>query len=106
MILSHLAAKPDEIIKGVKSGRVPVRPDGLDSITTDVRDASKLKRLRWQWLVRPFVEIPHYVHFTFAASTGTMPPQAFQSQITLGAVVPFNGKFLTDLLNVLGSHQP
>ena len=84
---------------------MPVAPNWLEGVTTDIADPAQLKR-RWrQRLVRPFVNMAHDVRLAFAAGARTMAAQFFQRHKTLAAIVPFDGQLVADGLDICGLHD-
>ena len=88
------------IIEGKNPRGVAVTPNRLNCVTADLRDPPQLKRLRRQRLVRTFVKNAHDIPLSFAPRTWAVAPHRLQSQKALAAVVPFDGQFLANLLNV------
>src|SRR6185503_14765273 len=82
-----------------------VAPNRLNRVTTDIGDAPELKRLRRQRFVRILVNIPHDVALAFASGARTSASQHFQPHKTFAAILPSNGQFVTDLLNIHRSHE-
>jgi hypothetical protein len=83
---------------------VTISPCRLEPVTADLGQPNQLKRTRIQWLLWPAMQPSHDVHLAFTARAGTPPPQLFQGDETFAAIVPPDGQFTSDLLNLLRSH--
>lgn len=58
-----------------------------------------------EFLVGGFVEIAHDIHFAFTAGAGAGAAEFFERDETFLAVLPFDGEFLADGLEVGGAHR-
>ena len=83
---------------------MPVRPLGLNGVPSDIIEADQLKSLGRERLRRRFIDIAHNIRFPFATGTWAIPPQLLQGNITFAAILPFDGQFSPNLLNVCGLH--
>src|SRR6266516_4836987 len=81
-----------------------VAPNRLNGVAADVGDAPELKRLRRQRFVRILIDIPHDVALAFASGARTTTSQHFQPHETFAAILPSDGQFIADLLNIRRSH--
>src|SRR6266446_3673302 len=96
-----------EISKAINASTVSIRPTGLQCITAHQIESDKLEA---------FVGVAHMrthnltEHIWLAATSRarTRAPQQFKFQKRFGAVIPGNGQFVSDLLDVawLKSHFP
>src|SRR6266516_3335447 len=82
-----------------------VAPNRLNGVTTDIGDAAELRRLRRQRLVRLLIDIPHDVTLAFASGARTSASQRFQPHKTFAAVMPSDGQFVANLLNIRRTHD-
>lgn len=94
-----------KIIEGVKPAAVTVRPHRLDRVTADNSPARQFKRTGWKRFVRTFVELAENIHLTLASGTRTTPAETFKQDEAFSSVVPFDGKFISNFLNVEWSHE-
>src|SRR6266478_2890041 len=81
-----------------------VPPKGLDGVTANHREPEQLERLRSKRLLRPFVKSAHDIPLSLAAGAGTISPQRFELDETLRAIIPFDGQFIPNVLNINRSH--
>ena len=77
----------------------------LKRVAADLRQSAQSKGIRAQLLFRSFVEIAHDVHFAFAAGARTFATQFFQRDESLGSILPLQGEFIANLLNIGRSHE-
>src|SRR5436190_1987563 len=82
-----------------------VAPNRLDGVAADVGDARELKRLWRQRPVRILIDIPQDVAFAFAACARASTPQRFQPHKAFAPIIPLDGQFIADLLNIRRSHE-
>jgi len=82
-----------------------IAPDRLDGVSADVRDAGKLEGLRRQRTGGIFINVPHDVLFPLASGARTMTAQEFERDETLAAIVPFDGQFGADALQIDWMHE-
>src|ERR1700722_8482697 len=81
-----------------------VAPDRLNGIAAHFNNAFELEG-RWpERLLRPFVECSHDVALAFAASAGAGSPQLLQWNKAFPGILPFDGQFRTDLLQIRRLH--
>src|SRR5208282_2345201 len=99
------ACHPFQVIERINSRRMPVGPNRLNRITAHANDADQFKSFRGQGLFRISVNVPHDVHLALATRARTTSPQFLQRNETFAAVIPLDGQFVADLLNVHRSHQ-
>src|SRR5688572_3819707 len=82
-----------------------VRPLRLNRVAADVGDAFEDERIRAQGFLRADVEVAHDVLLAFAPGAGAGAAQFLQRDETLRAVLPFQGQFISDLLDICQSHE-
>ena len=82
-----------------------IRPLWLNRVAADMGNPLELKRLRTKRLLRADVKIAHHIRLAFASGAGTSAPQLFECDETLGAIVPLDGQFRSNLLYVDGPHS-
>lgn len=83
-----------------------VPPGGLDSITTYGHHASDFESACAQRLVRTFVQLTEDVDFALATGARAKTPHLFEGEKGLRAIIPFDGEFVSDLLNIYWPHRP
>jgi len=93
-----------QVLEGVEAGGVAVGPDGLEGVGTDRFQAEQLRRAGGQRTVRSFVQVSHDIGLAGATGTGAMTAQGDQGDETLGAIIPAEGEFGADDLDVDGAH--
>lgn len=81
-----------------------VRPNRLDGIAAHIDHPHKLERPRPQDLIRPLVNISHDVPLPLAAGARAVTSQRFNRDKALLPIIPFDGQFVADLLDVRGLH--
>lgn len=81
-----------------------VCPLWLNGVPSYIIEANQLKSLWRKRLRRSFVDIAHNVRFAFTPGAWAIPPQLLQRNITFAAILPFDGQFSPNLLNVRGLH--
>src|SRR5208282_6344413 len=81
-----------------------VGPHRLDRVTAHAHDADQFKGLRTQRFFRVLVNIAQDVHLALASRARTTPPQFLERNEILAAIIPFDGQFGADGLNVHRSH--
>lgn len=81
-----------------------ITPDGLEAVASDYGAAAPLESCGRQRLIRPLVKLPQDVHLALATGAWTRPAQSFQGNEALAAIVPFDGQFISDRLQIHGSH--
>jgi len=81
-----------------------VSPRGLKGVTADRGEPRQLKCLRVECFFRVPVNIPHNVGLAFAAGARAMPAEFFEGNKRFLAVIPFNGQFAANVLNVQWVH--
>lgn len=80
----------------------PLRLNGISSHFSESQELEGLRRKRF-WGV--LVNVSHDIHFAFAARARAMPAQFFKGDITLVPVIPFDGKLVSNLLNIDWDHK-
>ena len=80
-------------------------PNRLNGIATHMGKPDQLECRRRQLSFGIFMNIPQDIRFTLAAGAGTPSPQRFQRNETFIPVIPFDGQFLANQLNVQWSYQ-
>src|SRR5881296_1971324 len=94
-----------QVVEGIKTRAVPVSPHRLDRVAACDGAAHELKRRRRERLVGRLVHVTQNVHLTLASRAWTMAPESFQRDETLASVVPLDGEFISDWLNVSRTHD-
>ena len=79
-------------------------PDWLQGITAHAAQADQLKSIGGERTLGMLVNIAQDVRLTLAAGAGAAPPQHWQWNVTLPAIIPLDGEFVPDALNVGGLH--
>lgn len=100
----RLGREARKILEGKNAGAVAVGPNGLDGVAADIDHAHESKGARGERLIGPLVEVPHDVPLSLAARARAMSAHGFQRDKTLAAIVPFDGQFAADLLDVRWLH--
>ena len=94
-----------QIIERINPAGMAVAPNRLDGVAAHVGDAPELKRLGRQRFVRILINVPHDVGLAFAPGAGTTTSQRLQPHKTLAAILPSDGQFIANLLNIHRSHR-
>src|SRR2546425_655706 len=94
-----------QVIEGIDSARMSVSPLRLNRITADGRDTNKLKGRGWKRFRRSLVDLAHNIGLAFASGAGTISAEVFQRDIGFGAIIPLDGQFVADVLNINRFHR-
>src|SRR5436305_15152657 len=94
-----------EISKAINPGAVSVAPTGLECITAHQIESDELEALVGVAHMRPH-NLTEHIGLAAASRARARTPQQFEFQKRFGAVIPGNGQFVSDLLDVawLKSH--
>ena len=94
-----------EISKAINPGAVSIGPPGLDCVTAHQIESGKLETLIGVAHMRTR-NLTEHIRFAAASCARACAPQQFEFQKRFGAVIPGNGQFVSDLLDVrwLKSH--
>src|SRR6478672_10691523 len=88
-----------EISKAINPGAVSVGPAGLDCITAYQIESDELEALFGVADIRTH-NLTEHIRFAPASRAWACAPQQFEFQKRFGAVIPGNGQFVSDLLDV------
>ena len=88
-----------EISKAINPGAVPIPPTRLQCITADEIESDKLKALVGVAHMRTH-NLTEHIRLAASRRTRTGAPQQLNFQKRFGAVIPSNGQFVSDLLDV------
>src|SRR6476469_7174167 len=96
-----------EISKAINPGAVSIRPAGLQCVTAHQVESHKLEALIGVAHIRTH-NLTEHIRLAAASRARAGAPQQFEFQKRFGAVIPGNGQFVSDLLDVawLKSHFP
>src|SRR6184192_297768 len=96
-----------EVSKAINPGAVSVRPTGLECITAHEIESDKLEALVGVAHMRTH-NLTEHIRLAAASRARTCTPQQFKFQKRFGAVIPGNGQFASNLLDVarFKSHFP
>src|ERR1700745_1121431 len=94
-----------EISKAINAGAMSVAPTGLQCITANQIESDELEALVRVFYVRTH-NLSEHIRLAATSRARARTPQQFKFEKRLGAVLPGNGQFVSDLLNVrwLKSH--
>jgi len=81
-----------------------IAPGRLNRIAPHIRDAQQSGALGRQRLIRVFVNVAQDIGFALAPGARATTTQRLQWHKALRAIVPFDGQFLANLLNIDRSH--
>ena len=89
-----------EVSKAINPGAVSIRPTGLHCVTAHEIESDKLEA---------FVRVAHvrtrnvteHIRLAAARRARTRAPQQFKFQKRFGPVIPGNGQFVSDLLDII-----
>lgn len=81
-----------------------VGPHGLEGVTTDMREAHELERLRSERPIRAAMHHPHHVGLAATTGTGTVLAQRIEPDEAFAPVIPLDRQLFANLLNVRRSH--
>ena len=90
-----------EISKAINPGAVSISPAGLQCITADKIESEKLEALVGVVHMRTH-NLTEYIRLAAASRARTRAPQQFKFQKRFRAVIPSNGQFVSDLLDIAG----
>src|SRR6266404_4871359 len=90
-----------EVSKAINPGAVSIGPTGLQCITADEIESGKLEALVRVAHMRTH-NLTEHIRLAAASRARTRAPQQFNFQKRFGAVIPGNGQFVSDLLEVAG----
>jgi hypothetical protein len=93
-----------QIVEGKQSRGMAIAPDGPDRVATHVVHARQLKRRRGQRTVGCLVEVAHDVRLPVAPGAGAITAELFELHEGFAAVVPLDGQFVADDLDVGWAH--
>ena len=82
-----------------------IGPLRLNSVSADSRDPHKLKGCGRKGLRGGFIHVSHNVALAFASGAGAVSAQVLDGDVGLSAVIPFDGQFAADVLNIYGLHD-
>ena len=99
-----LRGQTSEIFEGINAGGMTIRPNGLDGIAADIDDAHDLKCPLGKRLRRILVNISHDVHFPVAPRAGAPAAHGFHRDKAFCPIIPFDGQFPANLLNICWLH--
>src|SRR5882672_10052289 len=88
-----------EISKAINPGAVSIRPTGLQCIAADEIESDKLEALLRVAHLRTH-NLTEHIRLAAASRARTRATQQFKFQKRFGAVIPGNGQFVSDLLDV------
>src|SRR4029077_15733793 len=96
-----------EISKAINAGAVSVAPTGLECITAHKIESNEVEALLGVAHMRSH-NLTEHIRLAAASRARAGAPQQFEFQKRFGAVIPGNGQFFSDLLDVawLKSHFP
>ena len=83
-----------------------VTPNRLDGITAHGLDLFQGKRPGRKRFIRSLVDLAENVRFTMATGTRTTPSQHLQGHKRLAPIIPFDGQFISDGLEINRAHNP
>ena len=89
-----------QIIETIYARCMAVAPNGLDAIAAHALDLAHFEGTGRELRLGTAMDVPHDVRLAFAAGTGASAPKRFQRNVTFGSVLPTDGKFVSDRLNV------
>ena len=81
-----------------------IGPHGLQGVAAHAAQADQLKSIGGERALGLLVNIAQDVGLTLAAGAGAAPPQHWQWNVTLRTIIPLDGEFVPDALNVSGLH--
>ena len=93
-----------QIIKTVNARCMAVAPNGLDAIPAHAPELAHFEGAWRKLRLGPAMDVPHDVRFAFAAGAWASAPERFQRNVTFGPVLPTDGKFISNHLNVSRLH--
>jgi hypothetical protein len=96
-----------KISKAINPGAVSIPPTGLQCITSHKIESNELKTFVGMAHMRT-QNVTEHIRLAAASRARARAPQQFEFQKRFSAVVPRNGQFVSDLLDVrwLKSHFP
>jgi hypothetical protein len=84
---------------------VSVRPEWLYRVGAHVNHAQQLEGLGCEWAVGILVKVAHDIPLPSASGAWAVSPKLFKRDKTLGAIIPFDGQFIANLLYVHRLHR-
>ena len=88
------------VSKAINPGAVPVSPTGLQCIPAHQIESDKLEALVGVAHMRTH-NLTEHIRLAAASRARTRAPQQFKFQKRFGAVIPGNGQFVSDLLDII-----
>jgi len=82
-----------------------ITPDWLNCVAPDISDAQQASALLGHWLIRVLVNVAQDISLALAPGARTTTTQRLQRHKALRAIIPFDGQFLANLLNIDRSHM-
>jgi hypothetical protein len=89
-----------EVSKAINPGAVSIRPTGLQCITAHEIESDKREAFVRVAHVRT-QNVTEHIRLAAARRAGTRAPQQFKFQKRFGTVIPGNGQFVSDLLDII-----
>jgi len=89
-----------EVSKAINPGAVSIRPTGLQCITAHEIESDKLEAFVRVAHVRT-QNVTEHIRFAAARRARARAPQQFKFQKRFGTVIPDNGQFVSDLLDII-----
>jgi len=99
--LSHVT----QIGERIKTSRVPIGPHRLDRIVADIDDAQQLEGFRPKGLLRVLIKVAHDIDLALATGARAGATELLKRHKALRAVVPLDGEFGPDDLDVCRLHR-
>ena len=81
-----------------------ITPDWLNCVAPDISDTQQASALLGHWLIRVLVNVAQDIGLALAPGARATTTQRLQRHKALRAIVPFDGQFLANLLNIDRSH--
>ena len=99
-----LAGDFEEVFEGINAGVVAVGPDGLDAVAADGIEPGQFEGDAGKGFRGVFVNVAEDVGFAGAAGAGAGAAEFFERNKILMAILPFDGQFISNRLNVGRAH--
>jgi hypothetical protein len=93
-----------QIIETVNASRMAVAPNRLDAIPPHALDFAHFERPWRELPLGTAMDVPHDIRLPFAAGAGASAPKRFQRDVTFRPILPSDGEFVSDRLNVSRLH--